>query len=254
MSGEVSELRAIYEELLSFVAKFNTPELLKPINALEEQATEVGKAWSGSWLGYQSCVYYSELKPPPPGANFSSEWGLHTSSAHSFQIRASGWVQFDEDVIKAEIRKRAGNPETARAEELANEGRELFERKHGDVVSILQTAKTAHTDPFLDKLLKETETIQPATPAQIIGGVTPSGRVMSRDSLAIHQGFRTPPHICVWAEVQAMKQPAAACELLGKVVRQAFSHLERMGKNRQRQNVSEPTCSSAMVVRRNGRI
>jgi hypothetical protein len=44
----------------------------KPLAALEHAANTVGRAWSGSWLGYHSCVYYVGLKPPPRGSTFQS--------------------------------------------------------------------------------------------------------------------------------------------------------------------------------------
>jgi hypothetical protein len=77
MSELVSELRAIYEELRSFAENLNNREISGPLDALEESATEVGKSWGHSWVGYQSRVYYRGLEPPPPGAIFSSTWGLH---------------------------------------------------------------------------------------------------------------------------------------------------------------------------------
>ena len=76
MSELVSELQGIFEELQSFSEGLNRQDITSPLDALEQSATEVGKAWGCSWLGYQSRVYYRGLAPPPPGAHFSSEWGF----------------------------------------------------------------------------------------------------------------------------------------------------------------------------------
>ena len=138
MSELVSELQSIFEELNSFTESLNKPEIVKPLDALEKSATEIGKAWSHSWLGYQSRVYYEGLKPPPPGANFSSEWGLE--EAYGMGSRGN-WVQFPEDAVEIEIGKRAGNPDTTKAQEAGDKGRVFFEQKQGDVTSILRTAK-----------------------------------------------------------------------------------------------------------------
>lgn len=76
MSETVSELQQIFEVLQTQVESLSKPEITTPLEALEQSAKEVEKAWGHSWLGYQSHVYYEGLEPPPPGANFSSEWGF----------------------------------------------------------------------------------------------------------------------------------------------------------------------------------
>src|SRR5258708_30105419 len=156
MSELISELQSILEELQSIGENFNKPEIAKPLDALEKTATEVGKAWGHSWLGYQSRVYYEGLEPPPPGANFSSEWGFQ--ELYTMGTRGN-WVQFPEDAIEREIRKRAGNPDTTKAKEVAEKSRTFFEQKRDDVVSILRTVKGVRDDTFLQKLLEEAEEI-----------------------------------------------------------------------------------------------
>jgi len=90
MSETIAELKGIYDEVQSFIESLGRPEIVKPLEALEKSASEVGKAWGHSWLGYQSRVYYEELKPPPAGAHFSSEWGFQ-----GFSMGTRGaWVPF----------------------------------------------------------------------------------------------------------------------------------------------------------------
>ena len=66
----VSEVETIsvkmhtYEERSKF-------EYLEPVGRLRA-AAEVAKAWSGSNMGYHSCVYYQDFEVPPPGVHFSS--------------------------------------------------------------------------------------------------------------------------------------------------------------------------------------
>jgi hypothetical protein len=227
MSEVVTELKGIYEELQSFAESFNNPEIAKPLDALEKSASEVGKAWGHSWLGYQSHVYYEGLEPPPPGANFSSDWGF-------MDLPITGtrghWVQFPEGVVETEIKKRAGKATTTKAREAADKGRKFFEEKRDDVISILQTAKALHADPFLEKLLEEAEQVKALTRPEFIVYMRPSGQLISRDAIAIGQGLWAPPHISVLADVASMRGPKFACESLAKIVRRAFSHLERTEK------------------------
>jgi predicted nucleotide-binding protein len=227
MSEVVAELKGIYEELQSFAESLNEREIVKPLDALEKSATEVGKAWGHSWLGYQSRVYYHGLKSPPPGEHFSSEWGFQAQ----FNMGTSGaWEEFPEGTVEAEIRKRAGNPDTTKAQAAAEKGRKFLEQKRDDVVSILQTAKAVHVDPFLEKLFEETEKVEALTGPDLIRCMQPSGELMSRDRIAITQGLWTPPHISVLAEVGSMKGLKVTCESLAKIVQRAFSHLERTEK------------------------
>src|SRR5882724_7873355 len=114
MSELLSELQNIYEQLQTHVESLSRPEIVTPLDVLQSSATEVGKAWGHSWLGYQSRVYYRGLKPPPPGANFSSEWGfqeLHTMGT------TGDWVQFPEDAVEKAIRAQAGNPDITRVQQ-----------------------------------------------------------------------------------------------------------------------------------------
>jgi hypothetical protein len=229
MSELVSELRAIFEELQSTAQRLENPILLKPVDALEKSANEVGKAWGHSWLGYQSRVYYAGLQPPPAGAHFSSEWGFK----ELYTMGTSGdWQEFPEDVVEAEIRHRAGDPDPSKAQAESDRVRKLFQQKRDDVISILRTARSKHDDPFLDKLLEEAEQARAFTAGEFIEYMRPSGQMVSRDMIAISQGLWTPPHVSILAEVLAISAPKAACESLANIARRAFSHLERMEKKR----------------------
>src|SRR5579871_3625083 len=71
----VVELRAIYEELETAVLGLASLTLSGPVTILENSAVDVGKAWSGSWLGYHANVYYEGLIVAPPGAHFDAMRG-----------------------------------------------------------------------------------------------------------------------------------------------------------------------------------
>jgi hypothetical protein len=46
----------------------------------------------------------------------------------------------------------------------------------------------------------------------------------------MNQGFWTPPHVLVLAEVASLRSPKEACEDLAKVSHRAFSHVERQAE------------------------
>lgn len=80
MSAISDELLEIADKLESIKARFDASEVKGSIARLNDAAEQAGKAWSGSWLGYHSRVYYRDLQPPPSGARFSQEWGLMNTS------------------------------------------------------------------------------------------------------------------------------------------------------------------------------
>ena len=71
------ELLAIAERQSVLATAYHDPSVEGPVTAIEKAAEIVGKAWGGSWLGYQSRVYYKGLTSPPPGAHFSAELGMY---------------------------------------------------------------------------------------------------------------------------------------------------------------------------------
>ena len=62
-----------YEELLVISAKLadaaklgDDNMLTMPLELLDKAAGEIGRSFSGSWLGYQFRIYYKDFDPPPP--------------------------------------------------------------------------------------------------------------------------------------------------------------------------------------------
>src|SRR5438034_6265640 len=111
------ELLEIADRLKGLSQRATVPEVKEPLERLEEAATRIGKAWSGSCLGYHSRIYYRDLAPPPPGAHFSPEWGMKDS--WPIQDTTGDWVEYDPDKIETVIRKMAGNPDLGPSRELA---------------------------------------------------------------------------------------------------------------------------------------
>ena len=65
------ELFQLIEPLTSAASAITREEISQPLSALREAVAEVGRAFSGSWLGYHSRVYYENFQTPPPGASIS---------------------------------------------------------------------------------------------------------------------------------------------------------------------------------------
>lgn len=221
----VAELLKIRETLQEFLEETVEREDPARTSTLEDAANRVGKSWGGSWLGYQSCVYYMDLTPPPAGAQFSQEFGLIPSRA--IRGTTGDWVEYTFDSVYGTIVQLAGAPDICALEAGAASARGMFSNSQSEIVSTLQIDATTSRDPYVERLLDEVRELKAVTQAEIEQAWQPSAPLMSRDSLAVTQGFKTPPHISVLAQCVALRQPLDLCVRLVKIGTQAISHMER---------------------------
>lgn len=228
MSDPIDELKAIASELVAFQESFESSESFRLLERLKEVAAQTDKSWSRSWMGYHSRVYHSDLNAPPPGHHFSSEWGFDPLSGDT----VGDWKEFKDEVIEAEIHRRAGNLDLSAAKEAAEVGRRLFHEKQETIVSILHSLGPT-PGSYLSKLLDEANAIICLNKNQFVQAMMPKGQIMTRDHLAGSQGLWPPPHISVLGEVAQLECPALSCQKLATVVRKTFSHLERVKKKTQ---------------------
>ena len=240
MSTISDELFGIADRLEEVAAKSKAPEVEGPVRSLEAAADEIGKAWGGSWFGYQSRVYYRDLEPPPPGAHFDAQWGF----ADAFSSGTAGyWAEYDADGVRKVIHERAGNPDLHQAKEVAKSAREAFEDCREEAVSLLTTALQDREDPFLAKLKQEVEGSQPFGASEFINYHRPRGQFVGYDSLALSQGVQVPPHMAELAEVMGLLSPGHQCATLAKAAKRAASHLAKRERySRRAQEVGTNVC------------
>ncbi len=219
------ELLKIADRLGDVAKRAGGPEIADPLRRLEESATHVGRAWSGSALGYHARIYYRGLKPPPPGHHFSQEWGMQDS--WPIAATTGDWVEHDPDDIERTIRGLAGNPDLGPAGDLSVRAEALFGGTKSEVLSVLTTAAADRADSFISSIREQVEQTTIRSKGQVLRGLLPSGELMSRDSLAATQGLQPPPHLTVLAEVVALRQAPVACDRLAELARKAGSHLAR---------------------------
>src|SRR5205823_3445533 len=108
MSELADRLFALAEQLDALGKEHQSSNVSEPLRRLRDAANEIGHSWSGSWLGYQSRVYYAGLQPTPPGAHFSIEWGFQDLS-YGLDIGTRGdWEEYTLDSIRHVIFSNAG--------------------------------------------------------------------------------------------------------------------------------------------------
>jgi hypothetical protein len=228
----VQELLAVREKLQEFIENSAERGASTHITKLEDAANAIGKAWSGSWLGYQSCVYYENLKQPPAGAHFSSEWGFKT--LNTIRTTTGNWREFTFDDVWNAIFKQAGNTDLGAIDASSARAGGLFVNSRSEILSILQIDSTNRKDRYTERLLDEVQTVVIPTKAEIEESWKPTDSMMSRDALAVTQGIKTPPHIAMLAQANAI------------------SHMERRERAKAREERVGRMCSLVMVAVRFG--
>jgi len=193
------ELFGLTKQLEAAAEKGNAEDIEQPLKALQDAAHQVSRAFSGSWLGYHSRVYYEGFVEPPPGANFSQEWGLKNMEFTSL----------------------------GSARDAARHADEVFDKGKAEIISILETELASQPDAFLAKLKAELEKLEPMSQFDIAEHWSPKGQTITRDMIAMGQGYKVPAHVNAAAKVASLHHSFDICKAVAEVARKAASHLER---------------------------
>ena len=225
------ELRSIAETLEELHQRGQEDEIQRPLQDLKEAAEEIGEASSGSWIGYHAHVYYRNLQPPPPGAHFSKEWGLEQK--HFILGTTGDWVEYDPKDIEAEIYRRAGNPTLDPAHTFHREAKATFQTNQREIDSILEILLDRSDSTFLSRLQGEARELSASSESHFIQVLSPQSTSFSRDSTAINEGYRTPPHILILSQVFAIRLTMETILRLAKIATQAEAHATRQRSQEQ---------------------
>ncbi len=201
------------------------------LDAVRDAANQVARSFSGSWLGYHSRVYYDGLVPAPPGANFSQEWGLKDLSRTSLGSRGD-WRQYDPEAVKEHIYLIAKKPDLAPAREAAKKAEVIFGHAKSEILSVLENELDGKADAFLTKLKSDLEKLEPMSKGEIAQHWSPSGRVITRDMIALGQKIQVPPHVDVLADVASIRHSFDICKAAADITIKAASHLERKSRRK----------------------
>jgi predicted nucleotide-binding protein len=219
--GIKEKLESMAGRLDAVINTLDSPDLKGEIEAVQETANEVGKAASGSWLGYQASVYYANLRSPPPGAVFSVEWGLDNAYGQDTQ---GDWQHYTPDSVRQEIFHRAGVAGLNEAELVAKQAGETFESIRDEFCFTLELAMQEKADSLLSRLKEEGETLKRFRRSHYLQTLAPK-HFFTRDSRALSQGKQAPPHVLVLAEIFEIKELAKACRQLKGTISKALARV-----------------------------
>ncbi len=149
------ELLKIADEASDARRQINVDEIQGPIRALHDVCEEVKRAWSGSNIGYHATVYFEDLRPTPPGVQFSPEWGLMDNwPTHQPN---PGWRMWDFKDVLDQIYARADGFEPDVLVGRLAPLRVRFDDLQEAAKSVLDAVLLDTKDTFLERKLKDIE-------------------------------------------------------------------------------------------------
>lgn len=191
---------------------------------MEAAASRFSAAWSGSNLGYQADVYYEDFKPPPPGAHWSVEWGFQGM----FQGTTGDWREYRHDEVLDLIGAAAGSPDREALRQLASKDSDRLDTLRETARSVLTGYLAFTEDTFLGGIEQEVAGLRAPDRASAVRALMRTGDTVSRDAVAVGQGWRSAPHQEVLADVVALRMVYINAEKLAALAARAADHLDRL--------------------------
>jgi predicted nucleotide-binding protein len=189
---------------------------------------EVGKAWSGSFIGYHANCYIQGLRPRHPGEHFDSEWG--GVGAHVSRTRGP-WAEYSFEDVQQEVLRRAGIPDLAPMGEAAQAAGRVFDECKAEILPTLDALLAVHDDAVLrDVRQRIADLTSHISRDDFAKSNIPHGQYFSRDTLAITQGMRVPPHLLIEAWALSMYSYGNRVQELANNVRYAVRYLQQRHK------------------------
>ena len=200
------------------------------LDALEKAAITIGKSGSGSWLGYQSRVYYADFQSPPPGAIFSKLWGITSTKTQGT------WKEYTREEISDFISEQAGNSSVGVRDVDIREATEIFEKAQESTLSLVHANYDLESNKFLANLAAKIESLKISTEDDFIEGRTPSSDIASRDIRALEEGWAIPIHILLLSMAHGTKPPFQSCKDLKKQIVSLANHIQNLERSTMRED------------------
>lgn len=227
MEQIVKELTAISNDLKTVSEPLQKPEVVASIEAMSNKLSDASRAFSGSWLGYHSCVYYRDLAIPPAGTNFSSFSGLAGSMVN---VTRGDWVEYPYDDIYNHIKAQAIGIELDELKPIASDIEAEIESHKQTLISILSAYGSANAgDDYVATQLQEIKALVAHSERDFVDYFKPSaGKTQTQDMRAATAGSQIPPHISVGVELEFVKYRVHFAKEMAKLAELAAKHIRRV--------------------------
>jgi len=229
MDGYIDDLHKITRDCEEASKTYKNEGFDEIVAKLEEAIRRIGRASSNSWIGYQSCVYYKNFEPPRPGDHFSSEWGFESTF---IQPVSENWAECSPDDVKHIIFKLAKVSEDSDYVQVSIKVGETFSKLRDELVTILTVILEDTKSEAIEEIRDEAKNLKSHySQDQLISVRRPTGQFMTRDSLAMSQGIKAPPHITVQCWLLSWRSYFTQIEELGKIADRVATYLRQKHRN-----------------------
>lgn len=215
----IETLESIEEKITTYQDQFS--EFLKQkdneLSMLLNIASSLNDSWSESWIGFHSNLYFLNFEKPPSWKyRFDSEWG-------SLKGIPEHWVEKNYSEIVSYIESKS---EGLSVNEIHNEIIPLVEKiKEIQEFIVTEFIIIQKDDNYSDEwdTVQKIENHKWGVPVTTFNQIRIPKNHSTRDSVALQQGIKTPPHIRyeneIYAEVSIIKSIEAFIKDAKKLVR-----------------------------------
>ena len=196
----------------------------KELSILSEIASELNNCWSQSWIGFHSNLYFQNFEKPPSWQyQFDSEWGSVNGIPDYWQEKS-----YDEVVSYIESKS-----EGLSLSEIHNEISPLVEsikEIQNFIVAELVIIQKDETYSDEWETIKEIEDHKWGVAASVFIRVRVPKSLSTRDSFAVQQGIKVPPHINYESQILSEVSKIKSIEDFIKKTKQLIRKIELKNK------------------------
>lgn len=164
------------------------------LNTIAPIIEKIEESWSGSWLGFHSNLYYQGFEKPKWNESFNTEWGS------IYGIPAT-WKEKDFDEISAFVDSKIGKKNVLTTiQKFLDRQVEQAKAFQSSICTELSSIRSSKDYDKEIEILDKIEDIRwGVDPVDFVQYRMPK-QFMTRDSRALFQGIKTPPHITYQAK------------------------------------------------------
>lgn len=186
------------------------------------------RAWSGSWLGYQSCVYTIGFQPRRPGESFDTDVGFQGI----YTDTRGEWAEYVHGEVIDSVNQlaRVSENDWKLIEAAASEVAEVFNAVKAEVVPTLDAVLAAHHDEAIGRARDDISKLESHHSTRDLAFVTAPRQSATCDRRALQEGLRVPPHILVQSRLAELFSYRSQVADLGKRIGYVSTYLEKRHK------------------------
>lgn len=225
MEENIKELLEIAEICNNAAEEFSKQGFNKELAALEDAIRKVERASANSWLGYQANVYYVGFNSPQPGDHFSKEYGFQGDFIHPV---SENWREYSPEFVRGYIFEQSGVDENSKLVDVASESKKIFQVHRDKLVTLLTVLLEETRSETIEGYRDEAKKLESHYDQNKLMKVfQPKGQFISRDAIAMSQGFIAPPHVSVKCWLYSLRSYFLQLEELAKTAERAATYLRQ---------------------------